>query len=140
MNNRDALISELTPILKTYRSADLEAKLIEAGIPCSKVMPIGEAIEDPHVKARQIVADSTHIHDDTPVKLVKTPIFLGSLQNCPPDVRLLAPRLGQHSADLLRELGYGDGQIGDLINSGAVVQAGGHVGMNIADRELAVTS
>ena len=39
-----------------------------------------------------------------------------------PDIRRLAPRLGEHSREILDENGLGAEEIGKLLESGAVIQ------------------
>ena len=72
--------------------------------PCGKVLSTAELHADPHVQARGILVDSEHPvagrlrQPRPPIHFEKTPAALGDP----------APTLGQHTDDLLRELGLGD--------------------------------
>ena len=93
-------------------------KIAAAGVPVAKVPTIAGAIEDPHVKAREIIWELDH---PTAGK-VRVPGFPVKLEKTPATYRIPAPLLGEHSAQVLKEmLGYTDEHIEELRKSGTVV-------------------
>ena len=116
--NQEGLVLALNEVTRQYGSEELEAKLLEAGIPCSKVRNVGEMVEDPYVAFRQILEDINHPTMGN-VSTVKTPIFF-SAKSFPTKRR--APLLGENTHEILRELGYSDQGIQDLIDRGIAFQ------------------
>jgi len=72
---------------------------------------------------RQMVASGALVPFDDPRAgaplTVSSPLWLEGVDKAPPR---LAPELGEHSMEILREVGYGDGEIDALLASGVVVQ------------------
>lgn len=81
-----------------------------AGIPVGPIKNVAEILDDPHVHARQMVVEVDH-----PVigrmKTLGVPIKLSETQGT---VTRAAPTLGQHSDEILCELGYSPTEIADL--------------------------
>ncbi len=83
-------------------------------IPCGPVYDIGQALENPYFLNRAGV--QVFDHPDRPgFKLVASPIRLGEPLPARP-----APALGQHTAALLVELGYGPAEIAELEREGVI--------------------
>ena len=97
--HNDALVALLAAPLRAKPSAHWLAALETVGIPAGPVLHYDEVFTDPHILARGMVARTDHpvtgpFHTlGVPVKLSATP---GS-------VRLPAPRLGEHTAEILAE-------------------------------------
>jgi formyl-CoA transferase len=72
-----------------------------AGIPAGRVYDIADIAADPHYQARNMLLDA-QLDDGTPVKL---PGILPKLSATPGEVRQPAPRLGQHTDEVLEGLG-----------------------------------
>jgi formyl-CoA transferase len=70
-----------------------------AGVPCGAVQDTGEVLADPHLKEREMIVDvecpgrGTYKTVGCPVKLSDSPVAVTR-----------PPLLGEHTADLLREL------------------------------------
>src|SRR3989454_2380877 len=85
-------------------------KLEAAGVPAGPIFSYDQVFADPHVKARAMAVEVDHARAGRtrvlgiPFKLSKTP---GA-------VRRPAPTLGQHTDEILGELGYDTAAIGDL--------------------------
>jgi formyl-CoA transferase len=81
-----------------------------AGIPVGPIKNVAEILDDPHVHAREMVVEVDH-----PVigrmKTLGVPI---KLSETPGAVTRAAPTLGQHSDEILCELGYSPAEIADL--------------------------
>lgn len=96
----DNAISRLT-------RAEVMQRLGEFGIAVGPVNTVAEALEDPHIHAREMVAELTH-PEYGPLKYLGIPIKLsdtpGSLETAP-------PRFGEHNRDVLRQLGFSDSAI-----------------------------
>ncbi len=79
----------------------------KAGIPVGPIKNVAEILDDPHVKAREMVVEVDHPVIGkmktlgVPVKLSETP---GAVTRAP-------PTLGQHSDEVLTELGYTPAEI-----------------------------
>ena len=115
MQNRAALFEILAQKTRARTTEELVAALDTAGIPAGPVNSIGEMLADPHVLAREMVIETVHPVAG-PTKALGLPIkFTGT----PGGVRRPAPRLGEHTREVLREAGFADAEIDALAKSGA---------------------
>jgi formyl-CoA transferase len=87
----------------------------EAGVPCGAVLDTGEVIDDPHLRARDMIVEvehpvrGTYITVGNPIKLSASPTTIGP-----------SPLLGEHRHEILAELGYSDADIAALAKEGAI--------------------
>jgi crotonobetainyl-CoA:carnitine CoA-transferase CaiB-like acyl-CoA transferase len=99
------------------RSSDEAIKAFEgARVPAGPVYTMREALDDPHIKASDILT-TTDYPGIGKAPIAATPV---KLHGTPGEVRRRAPTLGEHSDEILRELGYSAAQIDDLRASGVV--------------------
>jgi crotonobetainyl-CoA:carnitine CoA-transferase CaiB-like acyl-CoA transferase len=116
VKNADALEAEIEKVLTTASTAHWVEKLDAAGVPGGPVYTYEQALDDPHVKARRMIHDIEHPVIG-PMKTLGLPIkSAGELTA----IRKPAPLLGQHSREILGELGYDGAAIESLLRSGAV--------------------
>jgi len=105
---------------RKYPSAELEAKLLAADVACGSVRTVGDIVREPHVKTRGILEEAEYPAVGK-VVAVKTPLFLSG-KAAP--LRRRAPFLGEHTGEVLKELGYSDAEIENLIRTGVARQPG----------------
>jgi CoA:oxalate CoA-transferase len=110
----DALLPIVEPAVRVRASHELEAALLEAGVPCARVNNFKEVFDDPQIVARGVVRDVVHPRLGD-MRGVRNPILL---DHDGPDIARHSPMLGEHSEELLRELGYSAAAIRDLIAAG----------------------
>jgi crotonobetainyl-CoA:carnitine CoA-transferase CaiB-like acyl-CoA transferase len=88
----------------------------EVGIPAGPIKTVGEILEDPHIHAREMVAELTHPQYGPlrvlgiPIKLSDTP---GIVENAP-------PMFGEHNRQVLQKLGFTEKEVADLESSGVL--------------------
>ena len=93
--------------------------LLSKTIPCAPLYTVKDVVEDPHIAdARRMIREIEH-----PVagrmKVIGSPI---NLSETPSEVRSPAPLLGQHSAEILKEiLNYSEDRI-DALKKGNIIQ------------------
>ncbi len=111
----ESLQQTLEDVFKTRTTDEWLEKLESLGIPCGPINTIDRVVEDPQVKARQMLvhvehpAVGAHTLAALPVKLSRTPAGIDSP----------APVLGQHTEEVLRQLlMYSDEQIDECSEVG----------------------
>ncbi|MBX6426328.1 MAG: CoA transferase [Variibacter sp.] len=117
--NEEPLLALVEPAVRKRDSQELEAALIEAGIPCARVNNFKEVFEDPHMQARQILTEMDHPRLGK-LRAVRNPILL---DHDGPDMARPSPMLGEHSEEILRELGYSPEQIETFVAEGITRRA-----------------
>ena len=85
-------------------------RLNEGGCPCGRVMDVPEVFSDPQVLAQGLVLDVPHPGAGT-VRMTGFPVKLSAT---PCEVTRPAPRLGEHTEEVLAEIGYGPERIAAL--------------------------
>jgi crotonobetainyl-CoA:carnitine CoA-transferase CaiB-like acyl-CoA transferase len=92
--------------------AEAEGKLRKAGVGFNEVMPLERVLDAPqaHQPGKLRELDYRGLHFEVP----EFPGQRDVVPNLPP------PELGEHSAELLRELGYNEAECAELLGSGAV--------------------
>jgi crotonobetainyl-CoA:carnitine CoA-transferase CaiB-like acyl-CoA transferase len=110
VHNRAALAARIERITSEHPRAHWIARLDAAGIPCGPINNYAEAFADPQIRARGMVAEVDHPTLGR-VRMPGSPI---KMSETPPVVGRAAPRLGEHTREVLREAGYSDEEISAL--------------------------
>jgi crotonobetainyl-CoA:carnitine CoA-transferase CaiB-like acyl-CoA transferase len=117
--NRPALVALIEQVTRTRPAAHWLGLLRDAGVPCGEIADYRDVFEDPHLVARNFFVDLEH-------PVLGTLRGLGSplrLERTPVRHRRAGPRLGEHSAEVLREIGCSDADVERFANEGIITRA-----------------
>ena len=92
------------------------SRLEEAGIPAGPIFDVMQMHADPQTQAREMVPETDHPVAGR-VQTIGPPI---KFEATPGRVADPAPLHGQHTDDVLRELGYSDGDIESMVEQKAI--------------------
>ena len=88
----------------------------KAGVPAGKSYDAADIAQDPHYQARDMILDAT-LPDGS---VVQVPGIVPKLSQTPGQITRTAPELGQHTAEVLEELGIGAEQQADWKERGII--------------------
>jgi crotonobetainyl-CoA:carnitine CoA-transferase CaiB-like acyl-CoA transferase len=112
------IMREVARLMGELPTDEVVARLGEEGVPCAALVPLDEVAAVP-----QVVANRSLVEYDHPT--------LGRIRQPRPAARFTAgpaestglepsPGLGQHTAAVLSEAGYGDAEVADLVTRGVI--------------------
>jgi crotonobetainyl-CoA:carnitine CoA-transferase CaiB-like acyl-CoA transferase len=111
VRNRNVLVPKISRIFRRQKANYWHKLLLGRKVPATPVHTIRDVVEDPHVRSRKMIVERRGLaHLAFPVKFRKA-----SADRSSP-----APRLGEHTSRILRELRYSREAIGRLKQSGAI--------------------
>jgi formyl-CoA transferase len=113
MERIDSAISEWT--LKKNQTEVLD-EMEKAEVPAGRIYSAADIAADPHFQARGMI-ESVIAGDGEPLKV---PGIVPKLSATPGRIRTAAPKLGEHTGDVLRELKFSDLEIDQLRRDGVI--------------------
>ncbi len=112
--NRDALNAEINERLAKQDRAYWIERLNEGGVACGLINSMDEVFNEPQVQHLKMVKDVVSVHQG-PQRLVGQPV---QLERTPSTIARAAPRRGEHSVEILGELGLDDLTLAALKSKG----------------------
>ncbi|MGE3246471.1 MAG: CaiB/BaiF CoA transferase family protein [Beijerinckiaceae bacterium] len=116
LKHRDAVNEALEANFMTQTTAHWVEAMNAAGIPCGPIYKMDQVFDDPQMKHLGLAADIEH-----PVvgkrQVVGQPIHMS---RTPWAMRRVTPEAGEHTREILRDLGYADADIEKLYSEGVV--------------------
>jgi crotonobetainyl-CoA:carnitine CoA-transferase CaiB-like acyl-CoA transferase len=103
-------------VLATKTSAEWLARLEANDVPCAPVLTREEVLRDPQVAANELLVESEHPHAGP----MRQPRPAARFEVTPAGLHRPAPLLGEHTDEVLRELGISTETITDLRAAGVV--------------------
>ena len=113
INDRLAMIQEA---LRERPASEWLARLEADGVPCSPVLTRNDMIRHPQIEANAIVEIYEHPQAGTLRQARPAARFEGT----PSTARRGAPALGQHTEEILGEIGVSSEEIAELFNAGVI--------------------
>jgi CoA:oxalate CoA-transferase len=110
--NRAALTVEIEAGLAAKSAAEWELLLSKIGVPAGRVLSVPEALTNPQIRARELLAHFDSVPGiDRPIDVVRAGF---KMRGGNPDVAAPPPRLGEHTESILADLSYTAAEIAAL--------------------------
>src|SRR4051812_35839339 len=113
MERIDSAISDWT---LNKSQSDVLSTMEQAEVPAGRIYSAADIASDPHFAARGMIQNIT-AGDGEPLKV---PGIIPKLSATPGSIRTKAPKLGEHTNELLKEVGYADAEIERLRQMGII--------------------
>jgi formyl-CoA transferase len=117
VKHRQQLAKDIEVVTSTRPREHWLALLEEAGVPCGPINNYAEVFADPHVQARGLAQEMDHPVGGR-IKVLGPAV---KMSETPAQLARRAPLYGEHTAEILREIGYAENQIQELASSGAII-------------------
>ena len=112
-DNGEIISERLASWCAERTNEEVLAEMEKARIPAGPILSPQQVLEDPHIAAKGLFESVEYPGLDTPAPLMKTPV---ELSETPGEIRSRAPKLGENTDEIMKELGYDQNQIIDLRN------------------------
>jgi crotonobetainyl-CoA:carnitine CoA-transferase CaiB-like acyl-CoA transferase len=94
-------LDQTAAVLRTRTTADWLERLDAEQVPCAPILPLSEVVQHPQIRANELLVESEH-----PVAgRIRQPRPAARFDRTPAGIERPAPTLGEHTREILRELG-----------------------------------
>lgn len=100
---------------QNFTKFEVLSKLNEIDVPCGPILSTQDILEDSSLNARGMIAIVSHPERGA-FKTVGCPVFLSDT----PVTIVASPRLGEHTEEVLKEIGYGGHSVTELQSAGVL--------------------
>jgi len=114
--NREVLIGEIERTFAARTTEEWADALLAAGIPAAPIYDYAESLASPQAQARDMTLEMEHPVEGA-IKMLGFPV---KLSGTPQQLRFPPPLLGEHTSQVLAELGFNDERIESLRAAGAI--------------------
>ena len=112
-DNGEIISERLASWCAERTNEEVLAEMEKARIPAGPILSPQQVLEDPHIAAKRLFESVEYPGLDTPAPLMRTPV---ELSETPGEIRSRAPKLGENTDEIMKELGYDQNQIIELRN------------------------
>jgi len=116
ITNLKELVDELTGLIATRTTAEWCERFEKEEVPHAPVLRLDELCSDPQIVANETIVESEH----PTAGRMREPRPAARFERTPAAISRPAPTLGQHTDELLAELGHSAARIAELREAGAV--------------------
>ena len=116
VRHRGTLVPLLAALMKARTRSDWLEALEAAKVPCGPINDLADVFADPQVQARAMTVQMPHPLAGS-VRLVASPMKFSAT---PVQYRKPPPLLGEHTAEVLQELGFDEPELAALRSAGAI--------------------
>ena len=118
LEHREELREILEERLAEQSADEWQAALNSRGVPSGRIFTVPEILAHPQVSGRGLIGEFDRVPGvSAPVRFVKTGVRLDGQH---PDTDSPPPRLGEHSEEIMRELGYRPAEIAAMREENAI--------------------
>jgi len=112
----DARLEITAEVLKTRTSAEWLARLDAEQVPCAPVLSRKDLLTDPQIAANKLIVESEH----PSLGHMRQPRPAARFDQTPAELRIPAPKLGEHTDTVLTDLGIAGDELAALRTSGVI--------------------
>jgi crotonobetainyl-CoA:carnitine CoA-transferase CaiB-like acyl-CoA transferase len=116
VKNADARLELAAEVLKSRTSAEWLARLDAEQVPCAPILTREDLLTDPQIAANHLIVEGAHPHAGP----MRQPRPAARFAETPSELRSYAPTLGEHTDEVLIQLGLDANQIAQMRQEGVI--------------------
>jgi len=135
VEHRAEVVAAVQAILRQRTRDDWITRFTLSGIPCASIQGVGEMLNHPHTLESGMVQTWKGV-TGPPLNVISQPLRFDGVRNA---IRAAPPAHGEHTHDILSELGYSEAEIVELTERGSINASAGLAGSKASASTISQT-